>query len=271
MKTIKDKNIEDLEFIKNLNLEEYFYENKLGDVIGVSQYTRPKSIGPNDTFNQEGGEVFSPDCADLARLHALVRIRKCLTVLELGSGVSTKVIADALSKNYDDYQKDIELVRRQNPFKLFSIESEEKYLETTRNSLGDLETFVEMLCVKARQDIFKNNICGRYMSMPSICPDFIYIDGPSPYSYSENEDAYLNISHPDITNVTCDLLLLEAYLLPGTFVIFDGMTNNARFNKRMLSRDWISYEDTLMDYTILTLVEDPLGVHHKNQISFIQK
>ena len=103
----------------------------------MSQYTRPKSIGPNDAFNQEGGEVFSPDCADLARLHALVRIRKCLTVLELGSGVSTKVIADALSKNYDDYQKDIELVRRQNPFKLFSIESEEKYLETTRNSLGE--------------------------------------------------------------------------------------------------------------------------------------
>ena len=55
MTTVKDKNIEDLEFIKNINLEEYFYENKLGDVIGVSEYIRPKSIGPNDTFNQVSG------------------------------------------------------------------------------------------------------------------------------------------------------------------------------------------------------------------------
>jgi len=109
---------------------------------------------------------------------------------------------------------------------------------------------------------------GRYKKIPSVCPDLIYIDGPSPYSYLETGEEYLSLRNPDITNITSDLLKIEPCLLPGTVVVFDGMTNNARFNYRHLSRNWLRYEDTDLDVTIMMLNEPPIGVHHRNQINF---
>lgn len=265
------KHLQDFETIKNLDLVEYFNKNGLNEIIGVEKFTKPKSIGPNDTYNQEGGEVFLPDCGDLSRLHAIVQIRKCLTVLELGSGVSTRVLAHSLKLNHNNFKDKIELVRRQNPFKLFSVDAEEEYAQITENSLGDLGKYVEMHVIPGIQSTFGSYACGRYQKMPSVCPDLIYIDGPSPYSYIHDKKEYINISHPDITNITSDLLILEPYLLPGTFVIFDGMTNNARFNRRNLKRNWVAFEDTEGDYTMMVLDEEPLGIHHKNQIAFINE
>lgn len=269
--TKNKKHLQDFEIVKNLDLENYFNEHNLNEVVGVDQFVEPKAIGPNDTYRQEGGEVFLPDCGDLSRLHAIVQIRKCLTVLELGSGVSTKVIAHALMLNHNNYKDKIGLVRRQNPFKLYSIEAEKEYAHITQDTLGSLNEYVEMHVIEGVQSNFGPYSCGRYQTMPSVCPDLIYIDGPSPYSYVHYENEYFNISHPDVTNVTCDLLMLEPYLLPGTFVIFDGMTNNARFNRRNLQRNWLAFEDTKEDYTIMVLDENPLGSHHKNQIKFIDE
>ena len=55
-----------------------------------------------------------------------------------------------------------------------------------------------------------------------------------PMNYKNSKKQYLNMNDSDITNITCDLLIIEPILLPGTIVIFDGMTNNARFNRRNL-------------------------------------
>jgi len=268
---VKKNHLIDFESVKSLNLEEYFYRNNLDELIGVKSFVRPTEIGPNDTFEKEGGEVFSPDCADLSRLHAIVQIRKCLTVLELGGGTSTKVIAHSLMLNQSKYLDNIAAVRRSDPFQLHSIESEKHYAEITTKTLGDLSGFVQMHVIEAVQSSFGPYGCGRYKEIPSLCPDLIYIDGPSPYSYKKEDESYFDISHPDITNVTSDLLLLEPYLLPGTFVIFDGLTNNARFNRRNLQRNWVAFEDTTADYTMMVLDEEPLGIHHKNQIRFINE
>lgn len=267
---VKKKNhLIHFETIKNLNLEEYFYKNDLDKLIGVEKYVVPTAVGPNDTFKQEGGEVFSPDCSDLSRLHAIVQIRKCITVLELGGGISSKIIAHSLMLNHQKYKNKIGAVRRSDPFKLHSLEAEKDYAEITLQSLGDLSSFVQIHITEGVQTNFGNYICGRYKEMPSVCPDLIYIDGPSPYSYKKDGEQYFEMSHPDITNITSDLLLLEPYLLPGTFVIFDGLTNNARFNRRNLQRNWVVFEDTVADYTMMVLDEEPIGIHHKNQIKFI--
>ncbi len=266
-----DKYLQDFNEIINLDLEQYFYNNNLAEIIGVDGYLKQNEIGPNDTYEQEGGKVFLPDCGDLTRLHSIVRLRKCLTVLELGSGVSTRIIAHALHENKKDYSNQISKVRRQDPFTLYSVEAEKDYAEKTEETLKEYSGEVKMIVSKAVQTSYKDNICGRYEQIPSICPDLIYIDGPSPYSYTRDKKEYFNISHPDITNITCDLLLLEPFLLPGTFVVFDGMTNNSRFNRRMLNRTWKCYEDVKNDYTIMVLDEDTLGIHHKNQIKFITK
>jgi len=263
---------EDFEYIKSLDLEKYFYESGLSEVIGVNKYVRPSNIGPNDTYNQEGSDIFAPDCADLCRLHAIIRHRKVLTVLEFGSGVSTKVIAHALRLNQQLYKNKISLIRRQHPFKVYSVEAEKEYADITLKNSGNLSDFIEMSVSDARQTSFQGRICGQYEKIPTICPDLIYIDGPSPYSYKKNfENIYISMAHPDITNITCDLLLMEQFLLPGTFVIFDGMTNNSRFNRSHLYRNWLSIEDIEMDYTMLALDESSIGIHHRNQIKFINE
>jgi len=265
------KHIQDFEYIKNLDLEKYFYENNLSEVIGVKSYIRPILEGPNDTYSQEGKEVFVPDCPDLCRLHAAVRQRKALTVLEFGSGISTKVIAHALSLNQQQYGEDISLIRRQKPFTIYSVEAEKEYGDITLRNAETFEKYIEMYITSACQTSFQSRVCGRYEKLPSICPDLIYIDGPSPYSYKNALNAYVSMAHPDITNITCDLLLIEQFLLPGTFVIFDGMTNNSRFNRQHLYRNWVSIEDIDMDYTMLVLDEPPIGTHHKNQINFMAR
>jgi hypothetical protein len=266
---IYNQHIKDFDYIKTLDLERYFYDNDLSSVIGVNDFVRPANNGPNDTFVQEGGDVFLPDCADLARLHAIVRKRKALTVLEFGGGISTKVLANAISLNQEEWGDTIELVRRQNPFKVHSVEAEQKYADLTKGALGEYGAHVEMHVIDAIQTTYNDRACGRYRTVPSVCPDLIYIDGPSPYSYFSDDAAYINMSHPDLTNITCDLIHLEAFLLPGTFVVFDGMTNNARFNCRALSRSWRSHEDVGMDYTMLVLDEAPIGIHHINQLKYI--
>ena len=76
------------------------------------------------------------------------------------------------------------------------------------------------------------------------------------------------MNEPDITNITCDLLMIEPILLPGTIVIIDGLTNNARFNINNLKRNWLSHQDLDKDYTLMILDEPPLGIHHKNQLLF---
>ncbi|MDB9872769.1 hypothetical protein OAD02_05645, partial [Alphaproteobacteria bacterium] len=68
--------------------------------------------------------------------------------------------------------------------------------------------------------------------------------------------------------ITCDLLILEPVLLPGTVVIVDGMTNNARFNRRNLKRNWVCHENLQEDFTVMVLDEHPLGVHHIHQLDF---
>ena len=251
------------------DLESYFWEHQLNDVLGVESYSRPNMPGPNDTFLQEGAEPFGPDCADLSRLHAVITKRKALTVLEFGSGLSTLVMADALSKNHQLYSDSVSLIRRQNPFHIFTLEADPKYAEVTSQICCEYGERVSVIQSDAVREDFGGMVAGRYSTIPSICPDLIYIDGPSPYSYREADEEYFSLRSPDVTNITVDLLKIEPCLLPGTIVIFDGMTNNARFNYRHLSRSWLRHEDTELDFTMMILDEAPLGVHHRNQLNFI--
>ena len=130
-------------------------------------------------------------------------MRKILTVLEFGSGFSTKVIGEALKKNKLDYSKKISLIRRKNPFHLYSMESEKKYADKVIKSCKEagLENYVTVKLVAAEQTTFNNLICGKYKKIPSVCPDLIYIDGPMPMNYKNSKKQYLNMNDSDITNM----------------------------------------------------------------------
>ena len=67
---------------------------------------------------------FPPQAADLVRLHRTIRQRKSFTVLEFGVGYSTIVIADALRKNQQDWERLARKpeVRNRFMFQVFSVQ-----------------------------------------------------------------------------------------------------------------------------------------------------
>ena len=59
-----------------------------------------------------------------------------------------------------------------------------------------------------------------------------------------------------------DLLLMEPTFLPGTFIIVDGRTNNARFLQRNFARNYSVEWDRDGDVTTFELIEERLGKYN---------
>ena len=68
--------------------------------------------------------------------------------------------------------------------------------------------------------------------------------------------------------MSADILAIEHFLLPGTLIIADGRTANARFLRANLQRDWLYYHDSQADQNYFELSEKPLGVYNERQINF---
>jgi hypothetical protein len=261
---------ETIDYVRNLDTEKYAAENNLSRLFvkGINTVYDPRYEW--STSSLAGGESYPPDYNDLARLHAIVTKRKLINVLELGSGKSTVVLADALCENKRRFQGNLHGIRRGSPFRLLSIESELVYFKEVQQELIrlNLASVVDLFFSEAIQTTLCGQICGQYVSIPSCCPDLIYVDGPMPISYKNAETEYMDLRHSEVTNITCDVIKIEPMLLPGTIVIIDGMTNNARFIRRNLKRNWLCFEDTNADYTICVLDERPLGHIHMRQLDF---
>ena len=71
-------------------------------------------------------------------------------------------------------------------------------------------------------------ICTLYSNLPNICPDLIYLDGPDQFSPNGNIRG-ISTKHPDRMPMSADILTFEHFLQPGTLIIIDGRTANARF------------------------------------------
>ena len=68
--------------------------------------------------------------------------------------------------------------------------------------------------------------------------------------------------------MSADVLSIEYFLLPGTMIIIDGRTANARFLKNNLQRDW-SYQHFIdQDYHLFELVEEPLGLLNRVELEW---
>ena len=110
-------------------------------------------------------------------------------------------------------------------------------------------------------------MCHQYRIIPDVVPDFIYIDGPDPKDVQGNIRG-LSWKNPNRTVMAADLLLMEPTLLPGTFVIIDGRTNNARFLTNNLQRVWESAYSAEQDITTMVLAEPPLGPKNKADLAY---
>jgi hypothetical protein len=203
----------------------------------------------------------APEIPDLARLHRLIRERKVFTVLEFGVGYSTLVIADALEKNRLDWAalpRAPEL-RNRFLFQCFSVDTSPKWLQQVADRMpAHLRTRMTFHHSTVRIGTHAGQLCHFYDNLPDIVPDFVYLDGPSPKDVEGTVNG-LSFQCDERTVMSGDLLLMEPTLLPGTFVLVDGRTNNCRFLARNFRRDFKMTWDRDGDVTTFELVEERLG------------
>lgn len=212
---------------------------------------------------------FEPEYDDLCRLHYLALSRKCINVLEFGSGFSTAVIADALrllSEHFDTWTS--ANIRCQKPFHIFAVEEDQRFLDITQRRLGDrLKMFATVIRSSIELITHDNRIATVYSKLPNISPDFIYLDGPSQYGTTAELNGF-SFNSPVRMPMSADILRFEFFLEPGTLILVDGRTQNARFLKTYLKRHWAYQHDPIGDVHYFELQEDPLGPYNKRKMDF---
>ena len=243
--------------------KEYLIQEGLNQYINLNANADFKE-GAYDAVSGKLNIPFPPVAEDLARLHRLIRKRKAFTVLEFGSGLSTIVMADALSKNKADFlalEEKPEL-RNRFMFQIFSVESDKKWIEHSKSNLPEqLLEHVNFHYSEIKIGTFNGRICHFYNNLPDIVPDFIYLDGPNPKDVKGNVNG-MTFQCDERTVMAADLLLMESILLPGTFILVDGRTNNARFLKKNFQRNFEMSWDKDGDVTSFELQEERLGKYN---------
>lgn len=221
----------------------------------------------DNVFDATSGKLnipFPPEPADLVHLHKLIRQRKCFTVLEFGVGYSTIIMADALYKNQKDWdalpQKPA--IRNRFMFQLFSVDASENWIGRVRQKFPPhLIDRVHFGYSEAEIGTFNGEICIYYKNLPDIVPDFIYSDAPVNTDVKGSING-LSFHCDERTSMPADLLLMESTFLPGTFIVIDGRTNNARFLARNFKRHYDIRWDKEGDVTTFELNEERLGKYN---------
>lgn len=248
----------------------YWHESGLDKYISLDENSHDYNQNCNYAVNPDNEISFNPVLADLVRIHRLVRLRRVTTVLEFGIGYSTLVIAHALMCNDKEYRKDLNKigVRRNNLFEVHTVDTSRKWVKKFNDNIPkDLSSYIHTNVSNCRASLCNDRIVGLYDNIPNISPDFIYIDGPHSFDVLGEVNG-ISFQHLDRTIISADIIRMEALLLPGVLVLIDGRTNNARFLKNNLNRNFLYLEDIENDVSYFELKENPLGIYNKRQIDF---
>ena len=216
--------------------------------------------------------TFHPDLIDLYRIHQFIILNKRLTVLEFGTGWSSLIIQHALNLNKSKFSNESLKLKKKNQFELFVIDNEKKFLNISKkrserffsNKKSIKKNFFYSECFMTE---FNGKFASHYKNLPLCNPDFIYVDGPSPFTV-KNELNGFTTNHSDLMPMSCDILKLEHFLCPGSIILTDGRTANARFLEANLQRNWKYFHDIKNDQNLFYLDEVPLGEINKKQINF---
>jgi hypothetical protein len=204
-------------------------------------------------------DALQPDVPDLVRLHRIVRHRPCVTVLEMGVGCSTFVLAHALEQVEREHGEVLRarLGRNSHLLQLFTVDADERWLRHTADRLPpSLAERVHLSHSPVRATTFAGRLCHVYERLPNVVPDLIYLDGPNPADVRGTVNG-LDFSIPERTVMSADILLMEPTLLPGTVVVVDGRESNTRFLTRNLQRPFTLAVEG--DASIIELTEPRLG------------
>jgi hypothetical protein len=211
-------------------------------------------------------EPFMVEIDDLVRLFYLVRSRKVVNILEFGVGKSTAIFDAALKLNLVDYTEEIRSwMRRSNPFRCSSVDSYSIWVDRFKS---DFKTdVIDFHVAELNMGTFNGRACTFYSDLPNVCPDLIYLDGPDQFSAKGNICGITTVS-PDRMPMAADILVLEHFLLPGSLIVVDGRTANARFLKANLQRNWAYCYSDLFDQHYFELMEKPLGKFNAQYLDF---
>ena len=152
-------------------------------------------------------EAIPPDYDDLAYLYDLVRERRPEVLLELGSGCSTPVLAEAVRANGAGH--------------VWSVDADEGWAAATAAALPpELRTLVTVEHAPAVAE--DRDVPGwSHRGLPDVEPDFLYLD--SPPLTSERAVAF-------------DPVDLEPRFRPGFVMVIDARHRNARYLRERLRR-----------------------------------
>lgn len=212
---------------------------------------------------------FAPEPDDLIRLHFLCLNRRVTTVLEFGVGKSTRVFAEAMRINKHRHGAYVEKnLRRGDAFRVFSVDNVPKWVSHCEKELPeDLRSFVDFTVADVEMTTFNDRICTVYDQLPNVCPDLIYIDGPGQFG-TKGDVRGISTETTDRLPMSADILSLEPFLLPGTLIVLDGRTANARFLKHNLQGNWEYHEFPELELNTLELKEAPLGRINQAQLAY---
>ena len=269
---------ENKNFSKNLfkslkNYKIYFKNNKLNKTlnlkIDLNSLNYSKQNPSAYAFLSEYNKVeLQPEIDDLCRLHYLVCMRKVTTILEFGVGKSTLIFNHAMEKNHQNFGHQIKnnnMIRRSNKFECHTIDDQLKWIRNVKKKNKIKKVYFHHSSVK--MSLFNGHKCTLYDELPTISPDFIYLDGPARFSAKGKINGWTT-NFPDGVPMSADILTIEHFLMPGTLIVTDGRTANARFLKSNLQRDWIYCHDESFDQHFFELSEKPLGIYNKKQLEF---
>ena len=253
-------------------IENFFIKKGLKLLVELSKKKK------NTVNEMVVSEPYIPELLDLYNLYQYVVINKRTTVLEFGSGWSTLIFSLALRDLRKKFLMDVNLLRRNNKFELFVLENEKKYLNITKKRI---KKFNKDLDIKdpvkisyhfsdVEMTTFDNKICTQYKKLPMCNPDFIYLDGPDQFNIKKNING-ISTRHKDMMPLACDILKFEYFYTPGTIIICDGRSANAKFLKDHFKRKWKYINDKKNDQHIYWLVDPVLGKYNKLQLEFYSK
>ena len=250
-------------------IENFFKERNLGFLVDLS---KKKKLEVNKLKYKE---THLPELNDLYRLYQFILINKRTTIFEFGSGWSTLVFFLALTELKNKFYNDIKKLRRNNPFELFVIENEKKYLNNTKKNIRNFSKLlkknkkikINYFFSDVEMTYFNHKICTEYKKLPICNPDFIYLDGPGQFSVKKNING-ISTKHKDMMPMACDVLKLEYFYTPGTIIVCDGRGANASFLKNNFQRKWEYVHDYNNDQHVFWLNDRILGKHNKKQIEF---
>lgn len=266
----------EFEFIpSDFNYKNYLKEFKLNQLLKEDFPTNDiskKNILPQYLNIDQNDKVpYQSEYDDLIRLHFICCIRKVSRVLEFGVGKSTVIFADALRRNKNMYYEYVsKKLRGTNLYECHSIDNNQEWIKICEKLIPNYllkEGLIYLHQAELITSLFNDRVCTYYDPIPNFSPDLIYLDGPDQFSPTGDVRG-LSTKHPDRMPMAADILSFEHFLQPGTLIIIDGRTANARFLKSNLQRNWSYFYNEDWDQHFFELLERPLGIYNKNMIDF---